>query len=289
MAITEIATNRELEQYLKSLETEGIDTIAMDLEGEFNLHCYGEHLCLVQIFDGKREIIIDPVAHPNLSMLDTLFSKRSLMKIMYDSSSDASLVQHVRGVRIMTILDLKPAVSLLEYTSQGLSSVLETEFGIRVPNKKKFQRFNWMRRPIAPDAVEYAMNDVRMLFTLKERLFEKLQRRKLMDSYILRNLYIQNGEITPLDKDRYRKAKGFSRLPSDGKQHFRQLFSIRDRWARRANLPPNTIFSNRDLLDTAAGRVSGDDIAARITTKKLTSEERRKLAGELAAVLRKRR
>ena len=34
--------------------------IAVDLEGEFNLHIYGEHLCLIQIFDGKDFYIIDP-------------------------------------------------------------------------------------------------------------------------------------------------------------------------------------------------------------------------------------
>ena len=288
MAIIEITSSSELERYLKSLESEGIDTIAMDLEGEFNLHCYGEHLCLVQIFDGKREIIIDPVAHPNLRALDTLFSKRSLMKIMYDSSSDASLIQHVRGVRLMTILDLKPAVSLLGYAAQGLSSVLEAEFNFRVPDKKRFQRFNWMRRPISPQAVEYAMNDVRMLFMLKERLFEKLRQRGLMDAYILKNLYIQNGEITPLDKDRYKKAKGYARLSRDGRERFRELFEVRDRRARRANLPPNTIFSNRDLLDTAAGRLPTSDIAARITTKKLAPGEKSALAEELVAVISKR-
>jgi ribonuclease D len=33
------------------MEQQGINTIAMDFEGEINLHIYGEHLCLIQVFD----------------------------------------------------------------------------------------------------------------------------------------------------------------------------------------------------------------------------------------------
>ena len=36
--------------------------IAVDFEGEFNLHIYGEHLCLIQIFDGCDFYLIDPRA-----------------------------------------------------------------------------------------------------------------------------------------------------------------------------------------------------------------------------------
>ena len=36
-----------------------INKIAMDFEGEFNLHSYGERLCLIQIYDGESYFIID--------------------------------------------------------------------------------------------------------------------------------------------------------------------------------------------------------------------------------------
>ena len=243
-----LTTNQEIWEYLNLLENSGQNIIALDIEGEFNLHCYGEHLCLVQIFDGTRDVIIDPIAHPGLTMLKELFTKRDVLKIMYDSASDAALIQHVLGVRITSILDLRPAVTLLEYSGQSLSFVLDEEFNIAPVNKKKFQRHNWMRRPIPADAIEYAMNDVRMLFQLKDRLLSKLIAENLLDRYILQNLYVQNGQIKNMHKDKHKKAKGYNKLSPNRKKLFSNLFAVRENIARAANMPPNSVFPNKMLL-----------------------------------------
>ena len=47
-----IDSDSSLKTQLDFWQAHGITSIAMDFEGEFNLHIYGEHLCLVQIFDG---------------------------------------------------------------------------------------------------------------------------------------------------------------------------------------------------------------------------------------------
>ncbi|MBL7005988.1 MAG: HRDC domain-containing protein [Spirochaetia bacterium] len=257
MHIHELTTNQEIGEYVNELEKSGQNIIALDLEGEFNLHCYGEHLCLVQIFDGTREVIIDPIAHPELTMMNEIFTKRNLLKIMYDASSDAALIQHLFGVRIASILDLRPAVSLLEYSSQSLSFVLEKEFSITPVNKKKFQQHNWMRRPISTEAIEYAMNDVRMLFELKDRLLGKLIDKSLLDQYILQNLYVQNGEIKNMQKDKYKKAKGFNRLRTEQKKLFKALFIAREKVAKEANIPPNSVLPNKILMEFCQSRNSG--------------------------------
>jgi len=257
MQIRELTTNQEISEYLNELEKSGQNIIALDLEGEFNLHCYGEHLCLVQIFDGIQDVIIDPVAHPGLTMMNELFTKRNLLKIMYDASSDAALIQHLYGVRITSILDLRPAVTLLEYSGQSLSFVLEEEFSIVPVNKKKFQQHNWMRRPIPADALEYALNDVRMLFELKDRLLGKLIEKNLLDQYILQNLYVQNGEIKSMQKDKYKKAKGFNRLNAEQKKLFSNVFTARDKVAKAANMPPNSVFPNKKLMEICHTENSG--------------------------------
>lgn len=58
------------EQIIKLLEQwkiNGTQQVAMDFEGEFNLHCYGEHLCLIQIFDGQNFYLIDPLSADELA------------------------------------------------------------------------------------------------------------------------------------------------------------------------------------------------------------------------------
>ena len=53
-----IDDDEKLHGFLERIKTLG--SIAVDFEGEFNLHIYGEHLCLIQIFDGSVYYIIDP-------------------------------------------------------------------------------------------------------------------------------------------------------------------------------------------------------------------------------------
>ncbi len=248
MAITVLKDTQAIERYLEDLANRRVNTIALDIEGEFNLHCYGEHLCLVQIFDGARDIIIDPQSFEKKTPLKLLFEKRDLLKIMYDSASDAALLHNVYGISIKSILDLRPAVSLLDYEKQHLSHVLSEELGIPPVKKKRFQRYNWMKRPIDQDALEYAMNDVRHLFALERKLFQKLSQMNLFDTYILQNLMIQNGTIKNNQTDRHKKAKGYSRLNRLEKIRFKMLFAVRDRFARQLNKPPHFVFNNAALL-----------------------------------------
>jgi ribonuclease D len=55
-----IDSDEALNKLLDNWENSGVASIAVDFEGEFNLHIYGEHLCLVQIYDGKDFYLIDP-------------------------------------------------------------------------------------------------------------------------------------------------------------------------------------------------------------------------------------
>ncbi|MFY9398734.1 MAG: HRDC domain-containing protein [Desulfomonilia bacterium] len=250
MSIIELKNDQEIHRYLDSLDEQGRKVIAVDIEAEFNLHCYGEHLCLVQVFDQENEIIIDPLRVRHGQGIKKLFEKRDLLKIMYDSSSDAALLESACGIRLRSVLDLRPAVSLLGYPKQGLAYVLEDELGIVPLNKKKFQQYNWMKRPISRAAIEYAMGDVKHLFRLKEALFDKLARSGLMDAYILQNLMLQDGSNDGKKKlEKYEKAKGYNRLGKNRQELFKEIFLARDEIAKRLNRPPDYVFSNAKLLE----------------------------------------
>ena len=225
--------------------------IALDFEGEFNLHRYGEHLCLIQIFDGEEQVVIDPLVMKQTQPLIDLFEKPDLPKLMYDASIDLALVQHIYGVRLLSILDLRPAVTLLGFERQDLSSVLKEVLGREPLGKRKYQMYDWTRRPIDRAAMSYAMGDVLPLFELKERLFASLQEQGLMDAYLLQNLMVQNGPIRPMHQDRHARAKGYRHLDQTQQTRFKALFEIRDELAREADVPPHMLFPNQDLLELA--------------------------------------
>ncbi len=272
--ITTITSESELESYHNSVLSMERPKVAMDLEGEFNLHCYGEHLCLVQIFDGTQIVMIDPMAFKDWKPLQRFFEDPKIEKVVYDRSSDAALLYNKYQISYNNTLDLRVAVALLEHPKQGLSSVLEATLGIVGENKKKFQRYNWMTRPIQTDALRYAAEDVIYLFQLEDELFRQLEKRKLLDEFYKENQRLCDAPIRDNRKNRHKKAKGFRHLNKRQQERFSKLFYERDRIAQLVNLPPDRVFKNQKLMDWCKRDVYSKEAASKSISARVSQKDR---------------
>jgi ribonuclease D len=248
MNFINIASKSELRSYLRRFEDKGLHIIALDIEAESNLHAYGEKLCLTQIFDGVNNIIIDTlrVDHDSLKLL---FENTGILKVMYDAGSDLSLLKNTSNIEIKSILDLRPAVELLNYDKKDLHSVVAFELGIFLEKKKKFQKHNWINRPLSEEAIDYALNDVLHLLALKDVILAKLYAKKLFEPFFLKNLQIQNKDYTRNPEDKYRKINGYSSLRDDKRTIFRKVFDIREKYAKLCNMPPHNVIHKADLIN----------------------------------------
>ena len=256
MNILELNTRREVESYFEELAACRDNIIAIDIECEMNLHCYGEHICLIQIYDQKNKILIDPLKFRRKeelnSALKSVFESRNILKITYDVAGDASVLEKLHGVKFKSVLDLRPAVQLLEYEKQSLTYILNEELAVPLIAKKKFQTYNWMKRPIDPQALEYAISDVIHLFDLKEKLMEKIIAKGLLDRYMLMNLMAQNKEyVKPNPEDVYKKRKGYSKLSRKAKNRYQLVYDLREKFAQKINRSPSVLISNLNLLPLA--------------------------------------
>jgi len=252
-------TDKQVTAFLQSLRERQVTTVAVDIEGEFNLHHYGEHLCLVQIFDRKESVLIDPQT-VRISLIKQFFEDPKTLKIMYDCTGDRTILFRKYGISINGVLDLMPAVELLDFQKKNLGAVLQEVLKVEPKSKKKFQRYNWMKRPVEEDALAYAMEDVKYLFDLKEELIGRIIGNKQLDNYLLRNMEVQTRPVA-LDalpgifkKDRFRK------LSSEGKALFRKLFDERDGFAEKLDLPPNSVVSNEELFRLSESQMTAGNI-----------------------------
>jgi ribonuclease D len=243
-----IKNNSELSSYLSTFEDKKSAIIALDTEAELNLHAYGETLCLVQIFDGANKVLIDPFKIDK-ELLKSFFENRNILKIIYDAASDLSLMKNAYGTEIKSILDLRPAVTLLNLEKQDLHSVLAAELGVLLTNKAKFQKHNWTLRPISAAALEYALSDVTYLFKLKDVLLKKLCDNQLMDSYILSNLKIQNKDYTLNPEDKYTRINGFQYLKDAEKRVALEVGKIIEKYAREYNIPSHWIINKNAVIE----------------------------------------
>ena len=238
-------TKYAVSAYLKELET---NVIGLDLEGEYNLHEYGEKVCLVQIYDGKDFIIVDPFKVEN-DGLAQIFENPRLLKVMYGASSDLSVLRNGHGIECKSVLDLQPALQLLGHTKLNLHAVLQACLGVELEQKKKFQKYNWTRRPINAEAINYALDDVKYLFDLKEVLMPQLYEKGLLEQFFLENMILQHKDYTRLPGQRLRKTRRFQHFSDKEKERFEGLFAIREEYARKLNLPPHRLLGNQEMLD----------------------------------------
>jgi len=243
-----IEKDADLRSYLKKFREKGLHIVALDIEAECNCHAYGEKLCLVQVFDGLESVIIDP-CRISSDALKLLFENPNILKVMYDAGSDLSLMKNSADIEIKSILDLRPGTELLNYQKKDLHSVIAFELGTILEKKRKYQRYNWTKRPIAVEAIDYALNDVAHLLALKDIILAKLFAKKLLEPFLLKNLQIQCKDYTRAPEDKYRKVSGYSRLQDDKKAVFRKVFDIREKYAKRYNMPPHNVIQKSDLIN----------------------------------------
>lgn len=255
-----IDTEEKLCAYSKELQERGCETIALDIECESNLHQYGEKLCLMQIFDGEKAVIIDPFKMPSHHIKE-LVENRSIMKIMFDGAGDRAFLYKNCGMDLKTVLDLQVAVLLLNYEKRDLASVLNAALGVDLGrSKKKFQRYNWSRRPIGSDAIEYALFDVVNLFNLKNKLMADIIAAGLIEKFISKNMQVQNKPHIYNTRPKLLRTKTFDSMKKKDKQVFEKLLAIRERYAQKLNLPPNLVLANDMIFKLTSGEAKLNDL-----------------------------
>src|SRR5207302_7012092 len=69
--------------------------------------------------------------------------------------------------------DTMVAARILGYPQWGLADLLRGAFGVELD--KQYQRFDWAQRPLPRPALQYAAEDTRHLFALREKLGHELR------------------------------------------------------------------------------------------------------------------
>lgn len=243
---TLIKTNNDLIDYRKYLDHNNVTIVSMDFEGEYNLHIYGETLCLVQIYDGTRYFVIDPF-HISTEELAKTFEDRKIVKIFYDATSDSMLLFKQYGIKMQGVYDLKFLVDLLDFDKKGLDAIIFKLLGITISKKKKFQRYNWTLRPVDTDAMQYALSDVEHLFSLKKILFESLEREGKTEDFIY-SIIQKTVDFDRQSIPGILKSYEFKKLRSAEKTLLKKIFDIREETAKELNVPPNLVMTKSQLF-----------------------------------------
>lgn len=242
-----IKTDEELIKLSESFS--GLPYISVDFECEFNLHIYGEHLCLIQIFDGSKYYIVDNKSQKlTVKGLDAFFST-DVLKLWFEAHSDLQLVRRLYNLEIRNVYDIRVLAKLLSEKG-SLSFLIEKYLDVDLgEDKKKNQMANWLVRPLDPDLIQYALNDVKYLPDLRVSLLKKIEEEKIS----LKNIdYLLKKAVskTPI-KPPYTKLTDWRKLDRKQKIFIKHFYFARDSVAKRFNKPSFYILDKKKLVDAA--------------------------------------
>ncbi|HET9315593.1 MAG TPA: HRDC domain-containing protein [Vicinamibacteria bacterium] len=254
-----VRTGEELERLVDELR--GCRTIALDSESD-SLHHHREKVCLVQVAEGGRTWLVDPLALRDLGPLAPLISDAQVTKVFHGADYDVTTMKRDFGFAFAGLFDTMIAARFLGLPAVGLQAVALSELGIAL--SKDSQKDDWSRRPLTPTQERYARDDVRHLHALRARLADRLA-----DQGRLAWVQEECDAVAALpaaqrrtEPDAWQKVKGVRQLPPRAREVVKHVVAWRDAVAEETDVPAFRIL-NTDGLFALARNPPRDEAALR--------------------------
>lgn len=222
--------------------------LAIDIEAD-SLYHYFEKVCLIQISTDRNTFVLDPLTVKQIEALAPLTSSLLVEKVFHAASYDICCLRRDFHFSFANIFDTRIAAQLLGYEFLGLSTLMEEILGVY--HSKRRQRDDWSHRPLQTEQLEYAAMDTHHLLRLRDAL-EAALREKGRLSWAQEEFEAAAAAEKPdkeFDHEGFRRIKGSRALPLQDMAVLRALYLLRDRIARKLDVPPFKVMNNSVLLD----------------------------------------
>lgn len=226
------------------------------------MRTYRPVLGIVQFGCGRSACgAVDCLEPVDPSPLGGLIADASVVKILHDAHQDLTLLRFWTGALPSNVFDTRLAAAFAgRRCGIGLQELLAAELGVELP--KTETRTDWTRRPLSPRQLEYALDDVRYLPELREKLLASVAARG-MTPWLEEDLagICRPGNFTDADpEEAWRRVKtGPVRLDRRGFAALRAVAAVRENFARRWNMPRAWVTDDATLAviarDRAVGRI----------------------------------
>ena len=235
--------------YLEDLRVRGVEAVALDMEGDQGNIGYAYSVSIIQCFDGEETIVIDVLKMGANPALGRFLTDQSIVKIMFSCANDVFMAQNVLGCTISPMRDIAVGQKLL-----NLPINLSDHLNIDKKLKDRFQRANWLKRPIAPELLDYAINDVVSLFIIERGIAEQLRAKGLFDDYLNGSASLTEKNYV-IDHMQHYKAKfpGFKRLRPQQRRAAAAVWVFRELVGKHFNCPVGYVLSKQSMVAAIAG------------------------------------
>jgi len=212
---------------------------------------YHAQLCLVQLADAERIVVVDPLACGALGPLHELLADGAVLKVLHSGRQDLEIFAQQMGAVPAPLFDTQIAASLLGLGDQiGYANLVQRLVGVAL--EKTHTRIDWSVRPLPAGAIDYAADDVRYLLAVHDALraeLDKRERLEWLDAEFAQLARLDSYRTDPADA--WRKVRGAQRLTEPQRARLAALAAWRERTALSVDRPRGWVLKDDVLIDIA--------------------------------------
>lgn len=209
---------------------------------------YFAKLSIIQIATKSEEIVIDALSGINLSLLKEVFANKNIVKVFHSPDQDFEIFYQLFGELPQNVFDTQIAASVCNIDDEmmGYGRLCKRLLDIEVD--KSLQKANWMKRPLRPELLEYAIRDTEYLiplYTMLSKMIDDLNKWAEYKARIIKLLDPRNYK--PSVERIIKKFK----IPTNSellKTRLKVLIQFREECAMAEDIPRSFCATNWELI-----------------------------------------
>lgn len=256
-----VDTSQALQQLCRDLH----DSPWLAIDTEFlRESTYYPEFCLLQIAGEEAIACVDPLQIEDLQPLWDLIFRHEVLKVFHAGRQDLEIFYHLLGQLPKPLFDTQLAAPLLGFPDQiGYAALVAEILGVSLD--KGHSRTDWRRRPLTPEQLRYATDDVRYLGPLFLKMTAKLQKLGRL-AWLEEDFSVLTDPATyanPPDQA-WRRIKGARRLSGRQLAVLKKLAAWRETTAEANNLPRGWVIKDDLLCQIAKLRPKTPQVLAQL-------------------------
>lgn len=224
--------------------------LAFDTEFVFE-RTFRPRLGLVQVATVDEVALVDPLAVGDLAPLTRVLEDSDTRIAAHAIGGDLVALEPWLSAPIRRLLDTQIAAAFAGFgTSLSYAALVRALEGVELD--KHETRTNWLRRPLSPEQLRYAAEDVDHLPALDHKLRERLDQLERLAWAEAESAAIAAAALARVDAgDAWRRVRGIGRLSPRAQRVARALSAWREREAERLDLARPFLMRDPTLLAIA--------------------------------------
>ena len=244
-----VTTEEELASLVDQLQD--CDTLAVDTEF-VREKTYFHRLGLIQVASNGLAAAVDPIAIKDLTPLLDLLRQPDKIKVFHAGKQDLEILYKLCGEVVQPLFDTQVAAAMIGWGAQiSFAKAVHKVTGKKISKSETYT--DWCRRPLRDSQIEYAINDVRYLIPVYEKLVKQLKSKDRLEwvQQELLSIFDEKNFALPDPQSQFLKIKSFRSLKPQNLAVLRELAGWRLEQAVQRDCLAKSILRDEPMLEIA--------------------------------------